>query len=221
MFLSFVNKYYDKSYFTSNKTSEKKLIIIDPGHGLPDNGTVSDKGTKEAELNMKIALILQKQLKKKGFKVILTRNNEYSLSNSKTNNKRDDLKKRIEIINRSNADAVISIHMNYFPDARYSGAQVFYNPVKEDNKYLAAAIQKNIKKFADTSNKRNEKQDTKIYLLKYSTPACVLVECGFLSNNDEERKLNTYEYQEKICKSITKGVTEFFKTRTNLTENSL
>ena len=185
-----------------------KIIVIDAGHGLPDAGASSKFGHLEKDLNMEIALKLKKLLKKKGAKVIMTRENDYSLSKSKTNNKSEDLHKRIKIINKAKADIVISIHMNHFSQTKYSGAQTFYSNQNKSSQKLADSIQYNLIKHTDKSNTRKSKESNSIFILKSNTPS-VLVECGFLSNEAEAKKLSTKKYQEKIAKSIYLGILDY------------
>ncbi len=189
----------------------KKTIVIDAGHGTPDGGAVAKDGTKEDEINLKIAKKLEKIFKKNGAKVVMTRTNENSLSNSKTNNKRDDLNKRMQIRNSSNADIFVSIHLNHFSETQYFGAQVFYNSSFEKSESLASCIQKNLIAIADPSNKRQIKQNNEIYILKNATYPSALVECGFLSNEEEAKKLATDKYQQKLAEAIYQGICEYFK----------
>jgi N-acetylmuramoyl-L-alanine amidase len=195
----------------SSTPAYKKTIVIDAGHGMPDGGAVSKDGTKEDTLNLKIAKKLEKLLKKSGAKVVMTRTNEKSLSESKTNNKRDDLNKRMEIRNTSNADIFVSIHLNHFSQSQYSGAQVFYNSSFEKSESLASCIQKNLIEIADPSNSRQIKQNNEIYILRNATYPSALVECGFLSNEEETKKLTTDKYQKKLAEAIYKGICEYLK----------
>lgn len=194
------------------KSSLKKItIILDAGHGYPDSGASSVNNIYEKDINLKITKKLKKLLEKQGATVILTRISDDSLSKSKKNNKRDDLNKRVQIRDSSDADIFISIHMNHFEDSRYTGAQVFYNSSDNRNEHLAKCIQKNIIDHADPKNKRKIKQDNNIYVLKNSQIPSVLIECGFLSNLGEANKLNTDKYQNKISEAICKGIVEYTK----------
>ncbi len=184
-------------------------IVIDPGHGHPDAGASSSNNIQEKNINLKIALKLKKNLESAGAKVILTRKDDNSLSRSKTNNKKDDLNKRVEIRDKSNASLFISIHMNYYENSKYSGAQVFYSNSNKENKILAESIQSKLISDADPLNKRKIKNDNNIYVLKGSRIPAVLVECGFLSNVNEANKLNTKKYQKKVADAIFKGIIEY------------
>ena len=196
---------------TSTSPIKQKIVIIDAGHGTPDGGASAKDGTMEKDINLEIAKKLKKHLQKSGAKVIMTREDDNSLSNSKTNNKREDLNKRMHIRNNSNADIFVSIHMNHFSDPKYYGAQVFYNSSAQESQILAECIQKNLIEIADPSNKRQIKQNNEIFVLKNAQYPCVLVECGFLSNPEEAKKLSQDDYQRKIAKAVYKGICDFFE----------
>ncbi len=197
----------------SGKVFSKKTVVLDPGHGLPDGGAVSPEGYSEEEINLKIAKKLEKHLKKAGIKVVWTRSGKESLSDSKTNNKREDLKKRVEIINNSKADLVLSIHLNHFSEPKYHGAQVFYGNHNSENKRLAANLQSNIVKLLDPENTREIKETSDIYVLKNSKIPSCLAECGFLSNPQEAEKLNSDEYQEKVAWALYCGICDFLQSK--------
>ena len=194
---------------TSSTSLKKLTIIIDAGHGYPDSGASSSNNIYEKDLNLEISKKIKKELEKYGVTVIMTRKTDNSLSTSKTNNKKDDLNKRCEIRNNSNADLFISIHMNHFDNSKYTGAQVFYNNSSKNNELLAKYIQNNLIKYADPTNNRKIKKDNTIYILKNSKIPSVLIECGFLSNIWEANKLNEERYQNTIAKSIVKGIIEY------------
>jgi N-acetylmuramoyl-L-alanine amidase len=193
-----------------------KVIILDAGHGTPDGGATGYSGSKEKDLNLLVAKSLGNMLMQSGAHVIYTRQDDesiaYNTNDSIKNIKRNDMKKRKEIRDGSGADMFISIHMNNFPEKKYRGAQVFYNTILEDNRILAKAIQSEIKTIADNSNNRSEKESKDdIYLLNESKIPSVLVECGFISNPDEEKLLLTKAYQEKIAYSIYSGILKYYK----------
>lgn len=189
----------------------KKTIILDAGHGFPDSGASAASGTAEKDINLNIAKKLEKILKKNDAKVIMTRSDDNSLSDSKTNNKRDDLNKRRNIRDNSKADIFVSIHMNHFDDPKYYGAQVFYSESTEENKKLAECIQENMVKLADPSNNRQVKSSNDIFVLKNAQIPSVLIECGFLSNPAEAEKLSDSKYQEKLAWAIYCGISDFFQ----------
>ncbi len=183
-----------------------KTIVIDPGHGFKDPGTSYGK-IYEKDINLNIALFLEKELGALGADVILTRDGDYDLSiPNASGRKRSDFNNRIKLINESNADMYLSIHLNYLSDASYYGPQVFYN---KDNKELAKIMQKVMNE--ELKGKREIKKipsDTYMYS-KLNVPG-ILIECGFLSNGIERNKLIKEEYQKKIAETIAKGVLEYF-----------
>lgn len=172
-------------------------------------------GTIESTLNIKIAKLVEKSLTKKGYSVIMTRTDESAVSDEgKTlaQRKRSDMYKRLEAINSSNADMFISIHMNKFTDSRYFGAQVIYSDNFVQSEQLAAFIQKNLCNLEENTSKRtHSKAPSGIFLLKNSKIPAVIVECGFLSNYDEEKLLNTAHYQKQLCDAIVKGIEDYYK----------
>ena len=200
---------------TMNTNKGSKIILIDAGHGGMDGGTSSKNGTLEKEINLSIAIKIKETLQKSGYEVVMTREEDAG-SNLKSGTIRakyiEDLKNRCDLKKSSNCDMLISIHLNYFEQSKYYGAQVWYSNYK-DSVTLGSVIQKNFKTDLDPNNKRVPKAAKNSYKLlrENDTMPSVIVECGFLSNNEEEQKLKSGEYQEKIADSINKSVDEFFK----------
>lgn len=192
-----------------------KQIIIDAGHGLPDGGAVGISGTIESTINIKIARLIEKQLTKKGYSVIMTRTGEDSLSTeggSIAEKKRTDMYRRLEIIKTSKADMFVSIHMNKFTDERYRGAQVLYSGNFPQSQVLAATIQKELSGISDNESKRTHlKAPDGIFLLKNAVVPAVIIECGFLSNFEEEALLNTKEYQKQLATAIVRGIENYYE----------
>ena len=193
---------------------DKKLILIDPGHGGFDGGAEVN-GVKEKSINLSISLLLKEELAKVGFDVIMTRERDEAVkldkSKSKTR-KSEDLAARCKMKNDSNCDAFISIHMNIFTESQYSGGQVWYSRYLRSQK-LAELIQQNFKKYIDDKNQRLAKPALDGYkILRTSdTMPGVIVECGFLSNPHEAKNLNNKDYQKKIAQSIAKSIQDYFK----------
>ena len=183
-----------------------KTIVIDVGHGLEDSGANVGK-IYEKDINLQISLFLEKELGSKGANVILTREGDYDLSAPNARfRKKSDFDNRIKLINTSNADIYLSIHLNYLSDSRYSGPQVFYN---NDNKNLAEKIQKSLNAF--TKSERDVKQIPKsTYMYSKLKIPGVLIECGFLSNAKERSLLTNEDYQKKIANAICEGVLEYY-----------
>ncbi|MBO7527343.1 MAG: N-acetylmuramoyl-L-alanine amidase [Clostridia bacterium] len=186
----------------------KYTIVIDAGHGGIDGGSVGKNGSIEAELNLEYAKTLKTMMSDFGFNVVMTRENENGLySPLAKNKKKDDMKKRKEIIEKSNADFVISIHMNSYTSYSH-GAQVFYGAGDETSKALAQKIQDYFIK-----NLVSARQEIKVgdyYILNAIKAPSVLVECGFLSNPAEEKLLASDEYKKEVCYNILLGVLSFF-----------
>lgn len=191
-----------------------KTVVLDAGHGEPDGGAVGKSGIKESVINLAITEIVKGKLEKDGFTVIMTRTDENAINQTKgesvRNNKRADLRERVRIANESGASALVSIHMNYFGQEKYSGPQVFHSETG-DGKVLAEDIRASfIEHIGDHCTREAKPVTGGIYLLKNSQIPSVLVECGFLSNHAEESLLITKEYQQKIGTAIAEGIKSYF-----------
>ncbi len=196
---------------------DQKIILIDPGHGGMDGGAVSKNGTIEKDINLSISLKLRSELEKLGFKAVMTREEDKWLCSDKgkiREKKREDLYNRWKMKKESNCDAFVSIHLNMFPESKYYGAQVWYSN-NENSLKLASLIQSNFKLYLDQSNKRLEKPANDAYkiLRNGDNIPSVIVECGFLSNAQEEQKLKDEEYQSKIAIIVAKSVKEYFENQ--------
>ena len=182
------------------------VVVIDAGHGGGDAGVVGSKsGVSEAEINLLVAFTLKKQLEERGVRVVMTREKKSVLEDG-IGSKSDDFEKRKSIINDNSPDLVISIHQNKFPDSTRRGAQVFYNVSSEQGKSLATAVQTSLNTLNQEKVGRSfSALKGDYYILNCSPyPSCI-VECGFLSNpNDEELLLNA-EYRENLSALIVKG----------------
>ena len=178
------------------------------------NGAESSNGTTEAETNLKIALKLQELLEQSGCTVILTRSDENAIYDidSKTlkQKKITDIHNRVKIGNESHADAFISIHLNKIPQQQYDGWQTFYRENSEDGRKLATCIQNSISKAVQTENNRIAKSIENIYIIKHVEIPITIVECGFLSNPEEEKKLLDNNYQDKLAWGIYNGIINYF-----------
>lgn len=191
-----------------------KTIVIDAGHGKPDEGAQSSSGTTEAETNLKIALKLQNLLEQSGTTVILTRSDENAIYDidAKTlkQKKISDIHNRVKIGNESSADLFISIHLNKIPQQQYDGWQTFYKAGSEKGKKIAESIQKNLNESIQKENNRIAKTIDNIYIIKHVEIPTTIVECGFLSNPEEEKKLLNDEYQNKLAWGIYNGIIDYF-----------
>lgn len=191
-----------------------KTIVIDAGHGKPDEGAESSKGTTEAETNLKIALKLQNLLEQSGATVILTRSDEnaiYDLDAKTLKQKKiSDIHNRVKIGNESSADIFVSIHLNKIPQQQYDGWQTFYNGNNENSRKLAVSIQNKLNDAIQKENNRIAKTIDNVYIIKHVEIPTTIVECGFLSNPEEERSLLEDEYQNKLAWGIYNGVINYF-----------
>lgn len=185
--------------------STNKTVIIDAGHGGGDPGAIGTNGVEEKNINLNIALKLQKFLEQNGSIVLMTRTDDNSLGNSK----REDMNVRKKLREESSSDIFVSIHLNSYPLPSCKGAQTFYAN-DEESKELAEKIQKNMVKHLDENNSRIAKKLTDVFLLKKVNIPSVIIECGFLSNSLEEKLLMDENYQSKIAFSIYLGICEYF-----------
>ena len=177
-------------------------------------GAVSKNGISESDINLSITLKLQKLLELSGANVILTRSDEkaiYDIDKSTLRQKKNsDLKNRVKIGNSSSADIFISIHLNKINESQYYGWQTFFKEGNEEGKKLAKCIQNNLNEAIQKENKREPLNINNVYIIKYVEIPTVIVECGFLSNPEEESKLQTEEYQEKLSWGIYNGIMSYW-----------
>ena len=192
----------------------EKVIVVDAGHGIPDEGAESSKGTTEAETNLKIALKLQNLLEQSGSTVILTRSDENAIYDieSKTlrQKKISDIHNRVKIGNESSADIFVSIHLNKIPQSQYDGWQTFYKEGNEQGAKLAKEIQNSLNETIEKANNRIAKSIDNVYIIKHVEIPTTIVECGFLSNTDEEQLLLNDDYQNKLAWGIYNGIINYF-----------
>ena len=182
-----------------------KTIYLDAGHGGVDNGATVNN-VHEKDLNLQIVYKLKETLTSAGATVLLTRKDDNDISNPNAlYRKKSDFDNRIKLINNSNADLYISIHQNIYQNKKYSGPQVFY---VKDNQKLAEIIQNTLNKYLNT--KRKVKTINNTYMYKLLKKKGILIECGFISNDNERYKLKTEEYQLKLSKIITEGIITYY-----------
>lgn len=195
----------------ASSPNKKLRIVVDAGHGGIDGGCEGNlEGSNERELNLKYAKTLKTYLESYGIDVVMTRSTTDGLYSAlASNKKKDDMKKRKEIIEKANADLIVSIHMNAFPQKSVRGAQVYYNPESEISKSLATAIQNSFKK--DLPNAKSVPAVGDYYILNCTSTPAVIVECGFLSNFEEEKLLLSEDYKEKVCYSILCGIIKYLE----------
>lgn len=194
------------------KNDNKKVIVIDPGHGGRDPGKVGIDGSLEKDINLAISMYLKKELESNKYKVVMTREKDTDLySEGDTNRKVSDLNKRVEIMNGSDVKLVVSVHQNSFTGESSRGAQVFYYSGSQEGKEFAGIMQKKIASCLGDGNHRVEKANSDYYILRKSVPTTVIVECGFLSNSQEAALLSDSGYQKKMAGAIAKGVYEYIQ----------
>ena len=200
-------------YDTEAASAPEMLIILDAGHGGEDAGATGINGALEKDLNLSVVNILGEMLTEKGFAVVYTRSEDKLLyeewENIKGIRKISDLKNRCKIAKSYPNALFVSIHMNTFGDGKYSGLQVYYSPENKESEMLAGAIQSSVKKELQPNNNRNIKQGDDIYILENIDNTAVLIECGFLSNMEEEAKLRDKSYQQKLICVIGSTVCNF------------
>lgn len=186
----------------------RSCVVIDAGHGGIDGGAESITGVPESQINLEIALKLNDLLHLMGYQTQMLRTTDTSLHTEGSTigaQKISDLKNRVQTANSSNATVLISIHQNTFSDKRYSGAQVFYSTA-EESRLLAQLMQESFISVLNKDSNRKPKPAKGIYLMEKITCPGVLVECGFLTNVQEESLLRTNEYQKKLCCVIAASV---------------
>lgn len=190
-----------------------KVIVIDAGHGTPDEGADSSNGVTEAEINLKIALKVQNLLEQSGAEVVLTRSDENAIYDLDANTLREkkvsDIHNRVKIGNKSSADIFVSIHLNKIPQNQYWGWQCFYNQ-NEKSKILAESLQNNLNEAIHKENKRIAMKLDTIYIMKNVEIPISVVECGFLSNAEEEKILQEDDYQNRLAWGIYNGIMDYF-----------
>ena len=184
---------------------KKCTVVVDAGHGGPDGGKTGVNGKLEKELNLIIAEKVKKLLEEEGIAVIMTREEDGWLAETRIG----DLKERVRIMNESKADLAVSIHQNSYHEESVFGAQVFYYTTSGEGKAAAEILQNELLEI-DPENKKREKANNTYYILKKTEVPTVIVECGFLSNHKEAEKLSDEAYQGKIAEAVVKGIKSFF-----------
>lgn len=188
-------------------------VIIDAGHGGEDGGA-EVSGILEKDINLSIADKLADTLRLCGVRVTEIRDEDISVYDDSAQTLREkkvsDLKHRVEIVNGSENNILVSIHQNKFDNSAYSGAQVFYSSNNDKSRVLAGSIRNSVVSLLQNDNTRELKPaNSDIYLLDNATVPAVIVECGFLSNDEERAKLLDSGYQSEMAYSIAMGVLEY------------
>ena len=185
--------------------SKPQLVVIDAGHGGEDGGATGVSGTQESEVNLAISLRLRDLFRFVGVPTEMIRETDtavYSDGCTTISEKKvSDLKNRVKMVNAVDRPLLVSIHQNFFTQSKYHGAQVFYAPT-DGSEPLAAQLQTNLAQYLEPSNRRQCKRADGVYLMEHIGCPAVLIECGFLSNYQEEQLLTQPEYQKKLAAAI-------------------
>ena len=210
-----VDGYIVEYVSASAAADEKPIIIIDAGHGGEDPGAVGVNGILEKDLNLAVSMELKNELEAKGYTVVMTRTEDKLLyteaENIKGIRKLSDLKNRCKIAAEYKNSIFVSVHMNSFGASKYSGLQVYYSHGNDESRRLAEAIQSAVKTGAQPENDRAVKDGKDIYVLEHSPSTSVLVECGFITNEQECEKLSEKEYQKQLSFAIVCGIIDYIE----------
>lgn len=183
-------------------------IVLDPGHGGKDDGARADEA-KEQTINLEIAKLTKAMLEEAGASVTLTRDGAYDLaSDGVSNRKRDDMKKRVNMINDKQIDLFISIHLNAYPSPAVRGTQVFFRKGDQGGEKLAKMIQNH---FQEITKAKMVPKAGDYYILNETDKLGVLVECGFLSNPIDRKSLLQKDYQKKVANVLYVSIREYFQ----------
>ena len=183
-----------------NVEPREALIVIDPGHGGQDPGKVGVNDALEKDINLAIAEKLRKNLEDMGVQIVMTREDDMV-----PDGKKEDLKKRVDLINEVKPELVVCIHQNSFTNQTVAGPQVFYHGESDVSKEISQMLQEELWQI-DTEHKREIKGNESYYMLSETSVPTVIVECGFLSNPQDAEKLITEEYQQQVASAICTGI---------------
>lgn len=216
---SAVARLYRRNEMTESANADplRKIIIIDPGHGGADSGAVGVDGVLEKDLNLQMAFEVGKLLENEGFLVVYTRNEDKLLlgqgEDIKGIRKISDLKNRKNIAESYPDSIFVSLHMNSFGESKYSGLQVYYSEQSEGSATLANSVQNKVRELVQPQNTRKVKKGESIYLLENIKGDAILIECGFLTNEEECKKLSEKEYQNQLSFAIVCGIIEYVESK--------
>lgn len=193
--------------FTEAESGEVQ-VILDPGHGGDDPGMVGINQALEKDINLEVALKVYDLLVESGYSVLMTREDENGMDPTGEMSKVEDLDARVELMNETSPELVVSIHQNSYSSESIHGAQVFYYTNSEEGA-VAAQILQDALLAVDPDNTRQIEANDTYYLLKKTEVPTIIVECGFLSNASEADKLIDEEYQQGLAEAIASGIIEY------------
>lgn len=192
---------------SSNVQKAERCIVIDAGHGGDDPGKIGINGALEKDLNLEIARKVESLLRLEGIETVLTRTGSEGLYDAGAENKKvQDMKRRIEKIEEASPMLTVSIHQNSYPEEYVKGAQVFYYKDSKESENAAKLMQESLKQRLDPQNHREAKANASYFLLKKTSSPIIIVECGFLSNKEEAKKLSDPAYQEQVAWAVFMGI---------------
>ena len=200
------------------KDSEAPTIIIDAGHGGEDGGAVANDGTLEKDINLSIAHYLKGMLELSGYNTIMIRETDTAIYDSTAQTLRQkkvsDIHNRFKIIESNSQALFVSIHQNKYSDSQYSGAQVFYSPNNPSSVDLAQCVQDSFISLLQPENTRQIKKGTNdVYLIYHTENTAVLVECGFMSNKEELKKLKDEKYRQEVAFAVFCGINNYISSQ--------
>lgn len=200
---------------TSAGAVEKPVIVLDAGHGGLDSGAVGVTGVLEKDINLSIVLMLKDMFEMSGFRVVLTRSEDISIYSPGVEGIRDqklsDMDNRLAIIQSYPDSIFLCVHQNNFTDPQYFGAQMFYNNNNPDNRTLATIMQNRFRELRPENDREIKLSGNELFLLKSNPNPSLMIECGFLSNPEEEQLLSNREFQQKVAFTIYSGTLEFIE----------
>lgn len=196
---------HQKAIETARMQEAPVTVVLDAGHGGEDGGATGVSGTSEAALNLEISLRLRDLLRLAGVPVVMIRETDTAVYTGEcrtiAEKKVSDIKNRTETANGTQNALLVSIHQNFFTEGKYHGAQVFYAKT-DGSQALAERLQAELARTLEPSNRRQCKKSDGVYLMEHASCPAVLIECGFLSNYEEEQRLQKPEYQKKLAAAI-------------------
>jgi N-acetylmuramoyl-L-alanine amidase len=208
--VQYVSTIEEQARRSSKTDSGEKTVVIDAGHGGIDPGKIGVNGALEKDINLAIALKLERNLKESGINVVMTRTDDNGLyEENDTNKKVRDMKKRLEIIEGANPIIAVSIHQNSYTEPSVSGVQVFYYKDSVRSKEAATIMQKQLIKTLKPEKQREAKENGSYYLLKKTSVPIMIVECAFMSNPTEAELLVQEDYQERVAWAVYMGIVEY------------